>query len=216
MPVTIDTVLARYYDPSTGQFLTVDPAVSATREPYGYVGGDPLNLADPRGLYSYQYTEFIGTVAETGGGVAVMQYLQANLGTLFPFSTGACGSVKLGAYCNLAPLGFADRVRISSVSCTSFSFATTLGNTTIGPGGEITFSIVVQGGKVYLRETANAPNAPWWVDVGVAFGVAQSTWEQLAVNLQNAVAPGEWTYSPWNPRNPQTGQVYPLPGMEFS
>jgi RHS repeat-associated protein len=42
---------ARYYDPATGQFLTVDPAVAVTAAPYGYAGGDPVNLADPSGLF---------------------------------------------------------------------------------------------------------------------------------------------------------------------
>jgi RHS repeat-associated protein len=40
---------ARYYDPVTGQFLTVDPNVATTLSPYGYVEGDPLNSADPSG-----------------------------------------------------------------------------------------------------------------------------------------------------------------------
>jgi uncharacterized protein RhaS with RHS repeats len=40
----------RYYDPTTGQFLTRDPAVAATREAYGYVYGNPLNYTDPSGL----------------------------------------------------------------------------------------------------------------------------------------------------------------------
>ena len=43
-------VSARYYDPSTGQFLTVDPLVAATLSPYGYVSGDPINASDPEGL----------------------------------------------------------------------------------------------------------------------------------------------------------------------
>ncbi len=34
---------ARYYDPSTGQFISRDPAVASTREPYAYVGDNPLN-----------------------------------------------------------------------------------------------------------------------------------------------------------------------------
>ena len=46
----VGSVLARYYDPSTAQFLTVDPAVSTTLSPYGYVQGDPLNGTDPTGL----------------------------------------------------------------------------------------------------------------------------------------------------------------------
>jgi hypothetical protein len=45
----VGTVLARYYDPATAQFLTVDPKVAATLSPYGYVNGDPLNRDDPTG-----------------------------------------------------------------------------------------------------------------------------------------------------------------------
>jgi RHS repeat-associated protein len=41
---------AREYDPLTAQFLTVDPAVSVTREPYAYAGDSPVNLADPTGF----------------------------------------------------------------------------------------------------------------------------------------------------------------------
>jgi len=41
---------ARYYDSSTGQFISRDPIVSATRSPYAYVLGDPLNFTDPLGL----------------------------------------------------------------------------------------------------------------------------------------------------------------------
>ena len=40
---------ARYYDPSTAQFLTRDPMVATTRSPYGYVSGNPLNNVDPSG-----------------------------------------------------------------------------------------------------------------------------------------------------------------------
>lgn len=41
---------ARYYDPSTMQFLTVDPLVGFTGEPYSYTANDPLNGTDPGGL----------------------------------------------------------------------------------------------------------------------------------------------------------------------
>lgn len=52
LALTIDrpvVSLARYYDPSTGQFLTVDPIVATTLSPYGYVQGNPLNGTDPSG-----------------------------------------------------------------------------------------------------------------------------------------------------------------------
>jgi RHS repeat-associated protein len=42
---------ARYYDPSSGQFLTRDPLEVATRSAYGYVGNNPINGADPLGLF---------------------------------------------------------------------------------------------------------------------------------------------------------------------
>ncbi|HRA33914.1 MAG TPA: RHS repeat-associated core domain-containing protein, partial [Acidimicrobiales bacterium] len=38
-----------HYDPATGQFTSVDPIVAVTEEPYGYVGGNPANGADPTG-----------------------------------------------------------------------------------------------------------------------------------------------------------------------
>jgi len=46
----VGTVLARYYDPATAQFLTVDPDAAITLSAYGYVRGNPLNASDPGGL----------------------------------------------------------------------------------------------------------------------------------------------------------------------
>ncbi len=40
----------RYYDTSTDQFITVDPLVSLTGEPFSYAGEDPVNGSDPSGL----------------------------------------------------------------------------------------------------------------------------------------------------------------------
>jgi len=40
----------RYYDPTTAQFLTIDPAVSQTQAPYTYTSDSPLNATDPEGL----------------------------------------------------------------------------------------------------------------------------------------------------------------------
>jgi RHS repeat-associated protein len=44
---------ARYYDPATGQFLSVDPDVSLTAQAYDFAGGNPLNATDPTGLSWY-------------------------------------------------------------------------------------------------------------------------------------------------------------------
>jgi RHS repeat-associated protein len=41
----------RYYDPGTGQFISIDPMAGATGQPYAYTGGDPINATDPLGLF---------------------------------------------------------------------------------------------------------------------------------------------------------------------
>jgi len=75
---------ARYYDSSSGQFITVDPAVTATQSAYTYAAGDPLDRVDPLGLswWSTAVTVLavvavVSVVVATGGaaiagGIAIM------------------------------------------------------------------------------------------------------------------------------------------------
>jgi RHS repeat-associated protein len=41
---------ARFYDPSTAQFLTKDPLADLTGSPYGYAAANPLRYVDPSGM----------------------------------------------------------------------------------------------------------------------------------------------------------------------
>lgn len=56
---------ARYYDPKTTQFLTLDPLVAQTGEPYGYATANPVNASDPAGLCS-EHEGALGWVRDTG------------------------------------------------------------------------------------------------------------------------------------------------------
>jgi RHS repeat-associated protein len=62
----------RYYDPTTSQFISVDPDVAETGQPYAFTGDDPVNGTDPLGLYvsgggsSECNTSSDGTLACTG------------------------------------------------------------------------------------------------------------------------------------------------------
>ncbi len=49
-PTGLIYLVNRYYDPSTGQFISVDALVALTDQPYEYAGSDPVNLTDPTGL----------------------------------------------------------------------------------------------------------------------------------------------------------------------
>jgi RHS repeat-associated protein len=44
---------ARWYDPTTASFTSVDPLVAITGEPYSYAGNDPVNGSDPLGLWGW-------------------------------------------------------------------------------------------------------------------------------------------------------------------
>lgn len=46
----LEYLIHRYYDPSTGQFISQDPLLDMTRSPYGYSADDPINQSDPLGL----------------------------------------------------------------------------------------------------------------------------------------------------------------------
>jgi hypothetical protein len=44
-----EVCVARWYDPGTGEFLSVDPDLAETDQPYSYAGDDPVNRTDPTG-----------------------------------------------------------------------------------------------------------------------------------------------------------------------
>jgi RHS repeat-associated protein len=51
---------ARDYDPVTGQFISVDPLVAETFQPYAYAGNNPLLLTDPLGLATCKGSSDVG------------------------------------------------------------------------------------------------------------------------------------------------------------
>jgi RHS repeat-associated protein len=59
-------VLARYYDPAAGQFLSEDPALSQTLQPYAYANGNPVSNTDPTGTNVYATVH--GMNLDIGGG----------------------------------------------------------------------------------------------------------------------------------------------------
>jgi RHS repeat-associated protein len=48
---------ARYYDPTLGVFVSLDPLETANR--YGYAGGDPVNHSDPSGMSREMPSDYV-------------------------------------------------------------------------------------------------------------------------------------------------------------
>jgi RHS repeat-associated protein len=67
----------RYYDPMTGQFISVDPELGSTGTPYAYAGDDSIQNQDPMGLTSSSGTcfksgsPFLGAI---GPGILCLKY----------------------------------------------------------------------------------------------------------------------------------------------
>jgi RHS repeat-associated protein len=51
---------ARWYDPGTAEFTSVDPDVAETGQPYVYAGDDPVNEGDPSGMRPYRPCDVTG------------------------------------------------------------------------------------------------------------------------------------------------------------
>jgi RHS repeat-associated protein len=75
---------ARFYDPSTAELTSMDPAVRSTWHPYQYVNGSPLNASDPTGLWCAGWT--VGGIGFGG-----------SQGSSTEWSVGYCGNGDLYA-----------------------------------------------------------------------------------------------------------------------
>ncbi len=98
---------ARVYDPTTTQFLSVDPALSATGEPYSYSADNPVNASDPTGLTVIGAcvavnvglgASFSGTgciTVDGGGNVGLLGFGGGGVwDTVYKWQTGIAGYVK--------------------------------------------------------------------------------------------------------------------------
>jgi len=65
-PAGLIYLLNRYYDPAAGAFVSVDPAISQTFEPYAYAGDNPVSRTDPTGQFWWIYKTFKRTSRISG------------------------------------------------------------------------------------------------------------------------------------------------------
>lgn len=86
---------ARWYDPSTASFLSPDPALLVTGEPYSYGSGDPLSYTDPLGLWSTKDTA--NMVAGAIDGFIGFPVASSISNAISPGSVDSCSALYKGA-----------------------------------------------------------------------------------------------------------------------
>ena len=95
---------ARYYDPTTAQFLTRDPIEALTGSAYGYADNDPLNAADPTGLCGPACLIFIGAALGAGSDLGI-QALENVVSGCDPLDDISWGQVGVSAAAGALPGG---------------------------------------------------------------------------------------------------------------
>ncbi|MBO0830797.1 MAG: RHS repeat-associated core domain-containing protein [Actinobacteria bacterium] len=55
-PTGLLYLINRYYQPSTGQFISVDPEIAQSDQSYEYANGDPVSNTDPIGAFSIRWS----------------------------------------------------------------------------------------------------------------------------------------------------------------
>ena len=200
---------ARYYDPGTAQFITVDPAYTLTASRYGYTNGSPLNATDPTGLYDYTYREDIGPISQFGSATDVMSLFERNFKQVFPFSITDCSDLRDEAICTLHALPTilhgVGLVEVENLTPSAFSFRVVGGGYFDETGSMITISTCEQGGDVFLQQHGQSSGTHGYgpldslADALIPTG-AKGVWATQASNLRNLIyqlkglSLNPWTY----------------------
>jgi hypothetical protein len=92
----------RYYDPATDEFMSIDPDVATTDQPYLFTGDDPLNAEDPLGqCWGCSFFHAVAHVADNVGDFVNKYKVSIGLAVLtvaFGAVTFGAGSVALGGF----------------------------------------------------------------------------------------------------------------------
>ena len=175
-PTGFQYLINRYYDPSTGQFLSVDPLAALTGARYGYSADDPINFRDPLGLgpcwgdicLQFQPGNALKGLANFGAGVANAAAGLVGGHVSAPFCGGTLGaSYDIGQGTFWVELGLA------------------------GGGPESDLSLAdMESSDAVLSKTDALHRAPAWMRSGP--GIQSQPWQDYLGNpVTKYTLPGE-------------------------
>jgi len=181
-------LINRYYNPQAGQFISVDPDLSQTYEPYEYANGNPVSELDATGDYGYFFTYWLGY--SSVGPVRLMTWINHHFSAVFPFWNVPNHLVD-------GQTIWLDRfapVYVLDVWDTGFQLYSLPGHPE-GADKTITFDFWPGGGRtMYMSVEASGPNDTWCNrnSVCAAFNnhfLAYPIWGAFAWNI--------WWETPW-------------------
>jgi len=127
---------ARYYDPTTAQFLTRDPLGAVTGTPYAYAANNPVNLVDPTGDIPIILAGFIGGALFGGASDIGMQMLTNAIRGCDPFDINwrsVATSAFIGGVAGGATAGIGKALGATRATNT----ATRIGDDLVGVGDDV-------------------------------------------------------------------------------
>ena len=162
------SLVHRYYDPATEQFLSVDPDVNITAAPYAFTSGDPVNGVDPLGLcwpnWACGIEHAVGGAAtaawnDTGG--VVISYVSHHAGAIALIGGGLV--VVIGA--TLLTGGLADAAILAAEAAEE-----------AGPDAVLDFNITMSAHGAFIFAPGLVAGA------GALLGISLGIWNLAAGN----------------------------------
>jgi RHS repeat-associated protein len=173
---------ARYHDPSTAQFLVVDPA-RASVNPYSYAKNSPLNVIDPLGLNGLTFYGGGEFIFEPGVG-----YVGAS-GIYVHFGNDVPGGIDLGGYSSYgaqAGQNFGAALNLGfNVGDLSSSFE----GTSVNAGGEFVGGYAVSG-----NSCGGGASISLGLAAGASAGISATTTNSWMDYMTNSMEP---VLAPW-------------------
>jgi RHS repeat-associated protein len=177
---------ARWYQPQTGSFTSVDPALSSTDQAYTYANDDPVNRTDPSGQWTHGYclSETVGAFYGAMGG-PTYNVSQSAMGCLEEDGHNNVAWVTSSSFVNGTDTSVTDLVRdflnsgIASAGL-AFDVLNTNGNTVFGglrggwegaTGGTSLFGWVGISGEVLWNPATNGSGYLFSGGVGKGLGL---------------------------------------------
>jgi RHS repeat-associated protein len=178
---------ARYYDPGTGRFISMDPKLGKLSMPqtlnrYTYCANNPINRADPTGEF---WNIIIGAVAGaiiggvvaavTGGDVLAGAASGAVAGAIVGATFGLAAAAGLGAVGTTVAMAIGGAVAGAASYTTEYAVQKAEGKDVKWDWGEFAFSVGVGGalsaggygagrylGKVFAKTGITCKITDWW------------------------------------------------------